>query len=231
MITLEQIVKVPGALVGVYGTGGFGREVMPVAQLLCQSLGMDQPQHTTRIVFVEATPRAPDINGMPVISEHQFINATDQRRYFVVCVADAAKRRSISESLIASGAIPMSLVAPNTTVYHGNEIGEGAVICAHATITSNARIGKFFHCNIYAYVAHDCILGDYVTFAPRVSCNGNIHIGDNVYVGTSAVLRQGQAGKPLIIGEGATIGMGAVVTKDVAPYTVVVGNPARPMKS
>ena len=58
-------------------------------------------------------------------------------------------------------------------------------------------------------------------------CNGNITIEDHVYVGAGAMIRQGKPGKPLVIGQGAVIGMGAVVTKDVPEGVTVVGNPAR----
>jgi sugar O-acyltransferase (sialic acid O-acetyltransferase NeuD family) len=110
------------------------------------------------------------------------------------------------------------------------EIGEGALISPFVTLTSNIRIGAHFQANLYSYVEHDCIVGDFVTFAPRVACNGNVHIGDHAYIGTGAVLRQGRPGAPLKIGEGAVVGMGAVVTKDVAPGTTVVGVPARPLE-
>ena len=94
-------------------------------------------------------------------------------------------------------------------------------------ITADARIGRYFHSNIYSYVAHDCRIGDYVTFAPGVRCNGNVIIEDYAYVGTGAIIKHGLPGKPLVIGRGAVVGMGAVVTKDVPPYATVVGNPAK----
>lgn len=95
------------------------------------------------------------------------------------------------------------------------------------TITSNIRIGRCFHGNMYSSVSHDCIIGDFVTFAPGVRCNGNIVIEDDAYIGAGAVLKQGIPGKPLVIGRGAVVGMGAVVTKSVPAGVTVVGNPAR----
>ena len=71
------------------------------------------------------------------------------------------------------------------------------------------------------------MIGDFVTFAPGVKCNGNIHIQDHVYIGAGAVIKQGKPDQPLVIGAGAIVGMGAVVTKSVPPGATVVGNPAR----
>ena len=97
------------------------------------------------------------------------------------------------------------------------------------TLTSNIRIGRQFHANIYSYVAHDCVIGDFVTFAPGVKCNGNVVIEDHAYIGTGAVIKQGRPGQPLVIGRGAVVGMGAVVTRDVPAGATVVGNPAKLM--
>ena len=49
-----------------------------------------------------------------------------------------------------------------------------------------------------------------------------ISIGDDVYIGSNAVITPG-----VCIGRGAVVGAGAVVTRDVAPYAVVLGVPAR----
>lgn len=93
-------------------------------------------------------------------------------------------------------------------------------------VTASARIGRQFQCNIYSYVAHDCVIGDFVTFAPKVSCNGNVHVHDGSYIGTGAIIRNGTPSKPLVIGAGAIVCMGAVVTEDVPAGTKVGGHRA-----
>ena len=60
-----------------------------------------------------------------------------------------------------------------------------------------------------------------------MQCNGSVVIEDHAYIGTGAMIRQGTPERPIVIGEGAVVGMGAVVTKSVAPYTTVFGNPAK----
>lgn len=218
----------PKAIVGLYGAGGFGREVMPVLMDVIEAKDQGEAGMDYEVVFVEDEPSEATVNGYRVLSEAEFFGHAAEKKFFNVSIGDSAVRERLAASCIEKGAAPISIRALNATIYDRNEIGAGAIICANSTITSNAKIGKFFHSNIYSYVAHDCVIGDYVTFAPNVQCNGNVHIEDHAYIGTGAILKQGTAAKPLVIGKGAVVGMGAVVTKDVAPYTTVVGNPAKP---
>lgn len=214
-------------VLGLYGAGGFAREVMPFAVDCLSEFTQNNPNSTHRVFFLETNPIKKEINGIPLISEDDFFELECSERLFNIAIADSKIREELSNKCIRKGANPFWLRSPNSVVYENNEIGEGAIICTYSMITSNTKIGKFFHSNFYSYVAHDCIIGDFVTFAPRVQCNGNVHIHNHAYIGACSVIKQGTLDKPLIIGEGAVIGMGAVVTKDVPPYTTVVGNPAK----
>lgn len=214
-------------LFGLYGAGGFGRGVMPLAraQLACAA-----PGPAWQLVFVESRPTRAQVNGVPLVSEDEFFALPCSERRFNVAIADAGARARIAARCEARGARALSLQAADVVCYDDVTLGDGAVLCARVVITSNVRIGRHFHANLFSYVEHDCVIGDHVTFAPRVGCNGHVHIGDGVFVGAGAVIKPGRpGGAPRVIGEGAVIGMGAVVTRDVAPYTTVAGNPARPM--
>lgn len=214
-------------LYGLVGTGGFSREVMPVAN---EMLSKARRESSFELVFVgKRTEAAASMNGHRIVTDDQFL-ADDREKFFNVAIADPLTRQRISGEFIAQGAMPFSVTSANSACMSNNDIGEGAILCPFVTITSNAKIGRFFHANLYSYVAHDCRVGDFVTFAPSVHCNGRVIIEDYAYIGTGVVIRQGTDEKPIVIGRKAVVGMGAVVTKSVAPSTTVVGNPARPLK-
>ncbi len=224
----ETPLHVGKRIFGLYGAGGFAREVMPIVAECLAAMSRADGGPAPAVFFVETDPREKEVNGYPLISEEEFFEVECEQRFFNIAIGDSKARERIAAECIARGAKPLSLRSPHAIVYDCNEIGEGAILCANTMVTSNAKIGRFFHSNIYSYVAHDCVIGDYVTFAPNVHCNGNVHIHNHAYIGTDAVIKQGAHGKPLVIGEGAVVGMGAVVTKDVPPFTTVVGNPAKP---
>jgi sugar O-acyltransferase (sialic acid O-acetyltransferase NeuD family) len=208
---------------GLFGAGGFGREVMPI---LLDSVKANFSEETIiDTYFVTQSNEPKTINSQPNLSEIDFLN--QKTKFFNVAIAEYNLRKTIVERCVEKNATPLSIFSSNFIQYQENKIAEGAIFCAHSMITSNITIGKYFHANIFSYVGHDCVIGDYVTFAPKVQCNGNVHIADSVYIGTGAIIREGTRNKPLTIGKGAVVGMGAVVTKDVAPFTTVVGNPAR----
>lgn len=208
-------------LIGVYGASGFGKEVMPLVR--AQFVELDKEN----FVFIDDGQANTDLNGYQVLSYTDFINDFKTDKRVTIAIANSQVREKLVARLNQDNVQHLEIQAANTVILDEVEMGEGSLLCPFTCITSNIKIGKFFHANIYSYVAHDCIIGDYVTFAPGVKCNGNIHIEDHAYIGTGAVIKQGTPDKPLVIGKGAVVGMGAVVTKSVPAGVTVVGNPAR----
>ena len=210
-------------LFAVYGVSGCGRGVMPIARLQLRQ----QRISDDRLVFVDDNPDASVVNGQRVMTYAQFLAEPARTRYAVLAIANSSVRERLALRCAEDGVAAWSVAAANVEILDDVQIGVGAILCPFVTVTSNIQIGKHFHANLYSYVEHDCVIGDYVTFAPAVKCNGNIVIEDHAYIGAGAIIKQGRPGQPLVIGKGAVVGMGAVVTKDVPTGATVVGNPAR----
>ena len=147
-----------------------------------------------------------------------------------------------------------AFVHPKAIVEPGARIGSRSRIWAFAHVLGRARIGS--DCNICdgVFVENDVTVGDRVTIKCGVQLWDGIVLEDDVFVGPNAtftndryprskvypkefartVVRKGAsigANATLLpgitIGTGAMIGAGAVVTRNVPPHAVVVGNPAR----
>jgi len=134
------------------------------------------------------------------------------------------------------------------------EIGEGTRVWQFVVILKGAKIGQ--DCNICAHtlIESDVIIGNNVTVKSGVQVWDGTRIEDNVFLGPNATLTNDLMPRSkqypeifsgiilkkdssiganatllpgITIGEGAMVGAGAVVTKDVPDYAVVVGNPAK----
>ena len=210
------------ALYGIYGASGFGRETLPILRAQIEGSG-------ATIVFIDDFVGVGSVNRHEIVSWDVFLSKPSDEKFVSLAIANSIVRQALAEKCRLASVEFVSVRADNVVVLDEVAIGEGAILSSFVTLTSNVHIGRQFHANIYSYVAHDCVIGDFVTFGPGVKCNGNVHIEDHAYIGTGAVIKQGQPGKPLIIGRGAIIGMGAVVIRDVPPGVTVVGNPARPL--
>ena len=214
-------------LYAIYGASGCGRSLMPVAR---QQLARESD--ASEIVFIDdALESVAEVNAHRAMNYLAFLNETASEKYVQIAIANSHVREKIAQRLKMDGIQLWSIIADNVVLMDQLELTEGSALSPFVTIGSNVRIGKCFQANLYSYVEHDCVIGDFVTFAPGVKCNGNIHIEDHVYIGAGAVIKQGTPAQPLVIGRGAVVGMGAVVTKSVPAGVTVVGNPARILTS
>jgi len=97
----------------------------------------------------------------------------------------------------------------------GTIIGYGCFIDGRDSVTIGSHVDMASEVMIYSQ-EHDIHASDFH------AVSGKVEVGDYVFVGPRAIILPG-----VTIGEGAVLAAGAVVTKDVEPYTIVGGVPAK----
>jgi sugar O-acyltransferase (sialic acid O-acetyltransferase NeuD family) len=118
------------------------------------------------------------------------------------------------------------LVHPLASVCPTALLGPGTQVLAGAVVAANAVLGEACITNHHATVDHECLLGDGVHLAPGATLCGCVRIGRNVMIGAGAIVL------PRVnIGDNTLVGAGAVVIGDLPAGVVVVGNPARIIRS
>jgi sugar O-acyltransferase (sialic acid O-acetyltransferase NeuD family) len=139
-----------------------------------------------------------------------------------LAIGDNVARLSRFETLGAGRAA--TLVHPSAIVSPSVTLGAGSVIMAGAILSADARVGSAVIVNTGAVVEHDCVIDHGVHLAPRCTLAGGVAVGRRTVVGVAATIIQ-----QLRVGHDCVIGAGAVVIREVADSTTVVGVPARPI--
>jgi sugar O-acyltransferase (sialic acid O-acetyltransferase NeuD family) len=203
--------------IGIIGAGGFGKET-----LCCL---IDSLAHTSLKIEDIACFLVSDehfesdvVLGIPVVPLSKF----EPKNYdVVVAVGDPVSRRKIVENLPKNTTFT-TIIHPKASISKWVDIGEGSIITAGAVLTCDIKIGKHAHINLHTSIGHDCQIGDFFTTAPAANISGHCHLGDCVYIGTNASIRE-----KISICSHVTIGMGGIVTKNIDEAGVYIGNPVK----
>jgi sugar O-acyltransferase (sialic acid O-acetyltransferase NeuD family) len=119
-----------------------------------------------------------------------------------------------------------TLVHPTASVSRRARVGPGVLIYPHCTVSSAAVIEDHVVVLPHSLVSHDCVLEAYSVVTSNVTVGSMARVGRCAYLGTHCCMLP-----KVQIGEGSLVGIGSVVLRDVEPYTVVVGNPARRLRA
>ncbi|MCI1965843.1 MAG: hypothetical protein LKJ17_06905 [Oscillospiraceae bacterium] len=203
----------------VFGTSGFAREVRDIAVLT----GYDE------IVFIGTSPQN-SISGCPVVTEQEVVSLERERWMFTIGVGAPKTRKQIWGRY--PGLKYVNLIHPAATF--GFEQREellkqtGNIVCAGVRMTNQIRAGSFCIFNLNSTVGHDCVIEGFVTISPGAGISGNVLLKEGAYLGANSCVIQGKSEtEKMIVGCFATVGAGAVVTKNVPDHMIVKGIPAK----
>lgn len=147
--------------------------------------------------------------------------------YFVTCVGLNSKARYlVSIEMEKLGLKPLNIISKSSYIDETSILGKGIQIMPNSTIHCFTKFGDYCLINTSATIDHDCIIGNGVNIMGGATLAGNVKIGNYVQVGANSTILPN-----INISNGAIIGAGAVVTKNVKSNMIVVGNPARIMKT
>lgn len=138
----------------------------------------------------------------------------------------------------------VQIFQPDLVNLYGCEIGDDTKIGAFVEIKTSVKIGKKVKIQAGVFIPEGVTIEDEVFVGPHVvftndlypratNPNGSLKESQDWKVSPTVVKKRASIGANasvlcgITIGEGAMIGVGSVVTKDVPPWTIVAGNPAR----
>jgi len=204
----------------IVGAGGFAREVLALVKDIGRAGG--DVWRVAAFLERDVARLAGSLDGVPVLG----LPAGGERPWAVAGIGEGADRRTEVARRVDQVAGWATLIHPTVTFDPDTvRIGEGSIVCAGTSLTTDLTLGRHVVLNLHCTVGHDCLLGDFVSAMPGCHLSGGVTLGEAVFLGTGAVVLPG-----VQIGAAATVGAGAVVTHDVAAGATVVGVPARAVR-
>lgn len=209
-------------ILAIYGGGGLGREVLELAKQINQ-----MQFRWEQIIFVDDVISDNVINGSPKYSFDNFSKkySSDDVR-FTIALGEPKLRKKLCDKVIEHGYNLDTLIYPNVHIPETSSIGNGVVINANCVISCNAEICDNVFLQPFCVVGHDSKVGaSCVCSAYSLIC-GNCIIGQETYIAVHASIKE-----KCTIGSDCIVGMGSMVFRDVPDGMIVLGNPARALKT
>lgn len=208
----------------IIGAGGFGREV---AWLIKRINQVNMEWNLLGFVDSNEQIHGQEVGGIKVLGGLEYFEGLKEKIYVVCAIGTPNIREKLMKQIEDNEYVEYPvLIDPTANVLLDEvRIGEGSIVCANTTLTTNITIGKHVILNLHCSVGHDTEIGDYTVICPNAAIGGESNIGKGIFFGNSCSIRN-----RISIGNDCMIGMGSVVTKDIPSRVVAYGNPIKIVK-
>lgn len=203
-------------ILGIYGSGGSGREVMEIART--QNVWEE-------LVFIDDFNES-DAPVKKVTFEHFKERYPKEKAEIVISIGETKDREMLRKRVKDAGYSLGTVIHPSAYISPDAKVSEGLIARANAVVSCGVRIGENVQLFEGSTIGHDTVIGIDSIISAKVSIGGTCNIGNGVYIGMSAAVKEDTR-----IGNHSTIGMCTAVFRDVDENLVVLGNPGRPMKT
>jgi UDP-perosamine 4-acetyltransferase len=168
-----------------------------------------------------------EISGVQVIGDDSKLPQllSDGIRHAFVAVGDNRLRDKLSHQVTKLGFELINAISVHSVISPSTRLGHGIAIMPGAVINVDAQLGDNVIINTGAGVDHDCILAEGCHIAPGCFLAGNVVVGKGAFLGIGCKVIP-----KIKVGEWSVVGAGAAVIKDLPPYSLAVGVPARVIK-
>lgn len=142
--------------------------------------------------------------------------------FFLLAVASPPDKKRLVEQLGGLNFSPISFISSSAYVSPRARLGSGVVICPGSSLSPFSSVGDFVTLNCNSLLGHHSQVHDFCTMYGQNSLNGNAVMEDSSLLFSCSCIAPG-----VLVGARSMVGIGSVVVKNVAPDTVVFGNPAK----
>lgn len=209
-------------ILGIYGSGGLGREVFVLARQT-NAVG----KRWSELVFVDDFSEKDNIAKARVVAFDE-AKAEFSPELIEICIAvgEPSVRAELYDRIRDAGYKLATLIHPDVHIPEDTSVGAGTIICSGSFVSCGVELGDNVLLQPSASIGHDCRIGSHSVISTFVSLAGKCIIGDRTFIGMSVPVKE-----ETTIGDDVIIGMGSVVLRNIDAGMVALGNPARPMKA
>lgn len=207
----------------LFGSGGHAKVIADIIEKgeLFQILGLvDSNQVLGTVCF-----------GYPVLGSDDEISSLIKKHKIeggVVAVGDNWVRYLITQNILKM--VPdfnfVKAIHPSAQIAGQVTIKRGTVVMPGVVINSGTAIGEFCIINTNSSVDHDNVFENYSSIMPNTATGGGVRVGEFSVLGMGASVLQG-----IQVGAHTVIGAGSVLLESIDDYSVVVGSPAKIIKT